>query len=306
MLPDVASSEQWRTFLHRSLAHRIDVDEFKELSKLLLSRSPLQEDELLDLLLDTRVSSDIAWDPLLPVYIDGLCKNRQVKASSALKCLLKHSSLRGKEGPKDHSSSFMTDIKVIQDVMVSVSTGFMPKTILEAAELYSANVEWIEAVVAWHNRSLDVSQQTGGLMSSLDAVSLFESIGILLAALSGTTKGMQVLSSDGHQGWFHDLISLMKLTVCCVALKTKLGKAITSYLPLCVDVSLPLRHRLDSLQKEFNLYGEQSSKPLDDSAIGGMNVNALQFEASVMDGPVINTRAGLYVYLNSMVSMSPT
>lgn len=87
-------------------------------------------------------------------------------------------------------------------------------------------------------------------------------------------------------------------------LKTRLGQALTSYLPLCVDVSLPLRHRLDSLQKEFNLFGEQASKPMDHSAIEGMNVNSLQFEASVMDGPVINTRAGLYVYLNSMVSIT--
>lgn len=84
-------------------------------------------------------------------------------------------------------------------------------------------------------------------------------------------------------------------------LKTKLGQALSSYLPLCVDVSLPLRHRLDTIQKDFNLYGEQPSKPLEHPAIDGMNVNALQFEASVMDGPVINTRAGLYVYLNSMV-----
>lgn len=86
-----------------------------------------------------------------------------------------------------------------------------------------------------------------------------------------------------------------------IELKTKLGQALTSYLPLCVDVSLPLRHRLDALQKEFNMYGEQPSKQLDHSAIEGMDVHALQFEASVMDGPLINTRAGLYVYLNSMV-----
>lgn len=84
-------------------------------------------------------------------------------------------------------------------------------------------------------------------------------------------------------------------------MKTKLGQALSAYLPLCVDVSLPLRQRLDALQKEFNLYGDQASKPLDDAAIDGMNVNALQFEASVMDGPVINARAGLYVYINAMV-----
>jgi mediator of RNA polymerase II transcription subunit 5 len=86
-----------------------------------------------------------------------------------------------------------------------------------------------------------------------------------------------------------------------VGLKVKLGQAITSYLPMCVDVSLPLRHRLDTLQKEFNLYGQQPSKQLDNPEIDGMDVNSLQFETSVIDGPIINTRAGLYVYLNSMV-----
>lgn len=197
MLPDMAPTDQWRVFLHRCLAHRIDVDEFKALSKLLLTRSPLKEDELLDLLLDVRASFNSPWDPLLPVYIDGWCKNRQVKSSAALRCLLKHSSIRGKDEPKQRASSLMTDIKVIQDVMLSVSAGFIPRVISEAAELYSAAVEWIEAVVAWHHAS-----ETGGLMNSPDAVSLLESLGILLAALSGTAKGVQVLSSEKHQGKF--------------------------------------------------------------------------------------------------------
>ena len=51
----------------------------------------------------------------------------------------------------------------------------------------------------------------------------------------------------------------------------------------------------------FNLYPGQPSKALHGAAIDGVNVNALQFESSVMDGPVVNTRAGLYVYINSMV-----
>jgi mediator of RNA polymerase II transcription subunit 5 len=76
---------------------------------------------------------------------------------------------------------------------------------------------------------------------------------------------------------------------------------LSTYLPLCVDVSLPLRHRLEELQKVFNLYPGQPSKALDEPAINGVNVNALQFEASIMDVPAVNTRAGLYVYINSMV-----
>ena len=37
----------------------------------------------------------------------------------------------------------------------------------------------------------------------------------------------------------------------------------------------------------------------------GVNVNALQFESSVMDGPVINSRAGLYIYINAMLVGRP-
>ncbi|KGO46374.1 Mediator complex, subunit Med5, fungi [Penicillium expansum] len=269
----------------------------------MFARSPVKENELLDLLLESRASSSVTWDPLLPLYVDGLCKVGRVKSSSALASLLKHSSIldvsgSGEsegEGPgspskskKQKPSTLMTDIKVIQDVMVFISTGSIPKTVIEAADIYSATVDWILAVVSWHTRCMDPSQQTGGLMGSPDAVSLFESLGILLAALSGTSKGLEVLSSDYNQ-----------------ELKAKLGEALSSYLPLCIDVSLPLRHRLEELQKVFNLYPGQPSKALHGAAIDGVNVNALQFESSVMDGPVVNTRAGLYVYINSMVVGRP-
>lgn len=196
MLPDGASSEQWRIFLHRCLAQRVDVDDFKDLSKLMLARAPVKENELLDLLLQAHAASFIAWDPLLPIYVDGLCKAGLVKSAAALTCLLNHSSIRDRSGQARKTSTLMTDIKVVQDVMLSFSTGAIPRSMAEAAGLYSALVEWMGAVVAWHNASLDVSQQTGGLLSSPDAVSLIESLAILLAALSGTPKGIQTLSSE--------------------------------------------------------------------------------------------------------------
>lgn len=58
---------------------------------------------------------------------------------------------------------------------------------------------------------------------------------------------------------------------------------------------------LESIQKQFNLYDNATSKALGDTIIDGVNVNALQFEAGILDGPVINTRAGLHVYLNALV-----
>lgn len=287
MLPDKASPEKWRSFLHQCLARRVDVDEFKDLSKLMRTRSPVSEDELLDLLLEVRGASTITWDPLLPVYVDGLCKAGQVKPSAALSSLLKHSSVRNKENGRK-ISTLMTDIKVIQDVSFVISTGSIPRTANEAAELYSVTVEWVFAVSMWHN-SLDPSQQVGGMMNSPDVVSLIEALGVLLVALSGAPKGLEVLSSDSQRGAEKDL-------------KERLGQALSTYIPLSVDSFV--RQRLDQFQKQFTLYGEQPSKSMDHS-IEGMNVNALQFEASVMNGPVINTRAGLYMYLNSLLVGRP-
>ncbi|GLB11571.1 mediator complex subunit [Aspergillus tubingensis] len=302
----MTSSEQWGTFLQQCLLHRIDAAEFKNLTRLLMQRYPIGEAQLLDVLLETRLATGIKWDPLPPLYIDCLCKMGLVRTSTMLNSLLKHSSIhdkmpsaggseanaaaaaavQGKQKRKCYT--LMTDIRVVQDAMLSVSTGTASKTFAEALSIFASIVDWIQAVVAWHNSHLDTSHQTGGLMSSPDAVSLFESLGILLAALSGTAKGLEVLSADSHE-----------------ALKIKLGQALSAYLPLCVEVSLPLRNRLDSLQKEFNLFGEPPSKALDVSMMENVNVNALQFEDSVMDGPVINSRAGLYVYINAMLVGRP-
>ncbi|KAB8199084.1 mediator of RNA polymerase II transcription subunit 5 [Aspergillus parasiticus] len=293
----MTSSEQWRAFLHQCLMRRIDAAEFKNLSKILSRRCPIAEGTLLDVLLEIRLATGIKWDPLLPLYIDCLCKMGKVQTSTVLTSLLKYSSIHDK--PQCHGSetvqskkalkcyTLMTDIRVIQDAMLSVSTGSTPKSLAEAVGIFSAIIDWIQAVVAWHNNHIDPSQQTGGLMSSPDAVSLFESLGILLTALSGTGKGIEVLSSDSHE-----------------ALKVKLGQALSAYLPLCMEVSLPLRNRLDSLQKGYNLYGEPPNKSLQ-SMMDNVNVNALQFEASVMDGPAINSRAGLYIYINAMLMGRP-
>lgn len=172
----------------------------------MLNRFPIKENELLDMLLEARATSSVTWDPLLPVYVDGLCKVGQVKPSAALTSLLKHSSIRGNTESKPNLSTLMTDIKVIQDVMMAVSTGAIPSTTSEAADILAANVEWIGAVVSRYNESLDIMQQESGLMSNPDAVSLFESVGILLAALFNTTKGLDALTSAWidrtHQGMF--------------------------------------------------------------------------------------------------------
>lgn len=194
--------------------HRIDAAEFKNLSKLLLQRCPIGETPLLNVLFETRLATGIKWDPLFPLYIDCLCKMGQVQTSTVLHSLLEYSSIHDKPLSADSVTAsgskkppkfytFMTDIRIIQDAMLAISTGHAPKSFAEAVGILAAIVNWMQAVVAWHNNLLDASQQAEGLLSSPDAVSLFESLGILLAALSGTAKGLDVLSSNSHEGTYH-------------------------------------------------------------------------------------------------------
>lgn len=91
-------------------------------------------------------------------------------------------------------------------------------------------------------------------------------------------------------------------------LKQKLASTLASYIPLCGTFSFILRDRLEAVQKEFDLDAEASSstEPKDLKAGIGttrqQDFSVSEFEASVADEPVVYTRAGLYVYLNAMVS----
>jgi len=208
--PSPSSAEQWKLFLQQCLKHRIDANEFKNLSTLLAARCQVAEIVLVDILCDVRAvgaTAGVKWDPLVPVYIDCLCKTERVRISTVLGGLLKRSSIlpqsqtqlsdesEKSKQQKKNGYTLMTDIRVIQDVMLAVSTGTStPRTAAEVTDIFFAAVDWIQAVVAWHQQH----QQTGGLMGSPDVVSLFESLGILLAALSGTPKGLDVLSSDNE------------------------------------------------------------------------------------------------------------
>lgn len=88
-----------------------------------------------------------------------------------------------------------------------------------------------------------------------------------------------------------------------VGFKIKLGQALNAYLSSYNGISVNLRNRLDNLQKAFDLYGEPPSKSLDMPMMDAVNINVLQFEESVMDRPVMNARAGLYIYINAIVSI---
>lgn len=66
--------------------------------------------------------------------------------------------------------------------------------------------------------------------------------------------------------------------------------------------SLQLATRLEISQKQHDFYDKLPTIDGEANANPGLEVAALQLEA-VMDLPILNTRAGLYIFLNSLVTL---
>lgn len=65
------------------------------------------------------------------------------------------------------------------------------------------------------------------------------------------------------------------------------------------QTDLQLATGLDFLQKQYNISDDVPGQTLE--LLDGVDLGALSFQESVMDNTPVNTRAGLYVYLNALV-----
>jgi mediator of RNA polymerase II transcription subunit 5 len=66
--------------------------------------------------------------------------------------------------------------------------------------------------------------------------------------------------------------------------------------------SLQIASRLEISQKQHDFHNKPATVNGENSTDTGLEVAALQLEG-VMDLPIVNTRAGLYIFFNSLVSV---
>lgn len=79
------------------------------------------------------------------------------------------------------------------------------------------------------------------------------------------------------------------------------AQALTTFIPFLSQTSIQIANRLEIYQKEHDLNDKSISGTAGETnENAGLEVAALQLDA-VIDLPQINTRAGLYVFLNSLV-----
>jgi mediator of RNA polymerase II transcription subunit 5 len=86
-----------------------------------------------------------------------------------------------------------------------------------------------------------------------------------------------------------------------IDIRKTFAKALSTFIPFLSQTSIQIANRLEQLQKEHDLFEQPvTSGKGEASEYAKLEVATLQLEA-VVDLPVVNTRAGPYIFLNSLV-----
>lgn len=202
-----SSSGQWKTFLRRCLSERSDAAEFGRFATVMLNRHSIPGRRLIDIILAARVVTNVPWDPLIPLYVDTLHRLGSIKLEDILESLLAHSTVSQKQASvqngsatKTPLSTLMTDYCVIHNATIAATSGHAPKTIAEAGNTFSALAQWILSLLSWNSSREPEGDPSSSLTSSPDALTVFESLGILFAALASTERSVNALSAAGTKG----------------------------------------------------------------------------------------------------------
>ncbi|KAF2745715.1 Med5-domain-containing protein [Sporormia fimetaria CBS 119925] len=290
-------SKRWRSLFDACLECRAPVDLFDAAVTKLHCESPLPGLDLAALLLNPRTAGEVSLDGLLVVYAERLLALRKVDASHILAAAYKYSRdrpLPAADAEAEDIAPRWVNSPELQDALFerlcrALQAGTRPLSISEAFQAVTVVTSWMSAMVAAHT-SESVIHAMAGIQHhpQQSSISNRDSLGILLVALIENAKVAELLRRDKAKD-----------------ARKALSQALSSFIPFITQTSPAVATRLEMLQKEHDLH-DKSIAHLNGVAgsSAALDVAALQLNA-VMDLPSINTRAGLYVFLNALLVGRP-
>ncbi|KAI9757383.1 MAG: mediator complex subunit [Candelina submexicana] len=292
-------SQEWTKLLDRCLLARVKGPKFSAFCKALYSKNPIASSKLANIFIRPRASSALTVDPLIPSYIECLLALEQISVPDALRTLLRYSRLyhsdealypRGDQSEDINNLYHGPDLEQILLFRYAKCfiTGGRPKNAHEAYSTLRAVATWMSAIVTASTKD-EMMQDLAGVGNSTqpEAIAVREAVGMLVVALAENGRVMSVL--DGQ---------------CPKDVKQTFAHALSLFIPFLSQTSLQIANRLASFQKQYNIYGNDASKAIGDSMMGGIDVNGLgqlQGVDGVLDGHFVNSRAGLYIYFSAVV-----
>ncbi|KAF2471591.1 Med5-domain-containing protein [Lindgomyces ingoldianus] len=291
--------KEWAGFLDRCLESRVRADLFDAAAAQLHGKSPLPGPKLAGLLLKPRSAAANSLDPRIIIYLERLLALKKVDASDVLSAAFQFSrdhppktgdnALPSKEdSSKWHNPSELEEI-VFHRLHKAFSTGERPATNTEALRTLIIASRWMSAMVTSHT-SDSMIQAMAGLhqQPQQQSINVREALGMLVVGLIENVKILELLNRSQAKD-----------------VRKTFAQSLSTFIPFLSQTSLQYANRLEISQKEHDFHDKSLTNVNGESAENArLEVAALQLDA-VIDPPIINTRAGLYVLLNSLLVARP-
>lgn len=165
------------------------------------------------------------WEPLVPAYLDVLCRSGQVGIKDVLDGLLVRSSVNGyaqamatgsnAEGPAAKrrrtgtrfDTTLAADSRAVQNLILALAAGIAPPSKGTAGSAMAAAAEWILRLLGnFADQTVGHGTAPAWLDQDPDALSLFEALGCLLVTIMATSQGVDMLSSPHANGTYDCLL----------------------------------------------------------------------------------------------------
>ncbi len=322
----MSSLQIWQTFLDHSLATRLDAETFESYAKILSAKHPLPASRISDLFLRPSEYNIVSLDPRVPRFVQVLLGLELVTVPSVLRALLRWSSYGGLEGAKEGenghadgidkkrkgnggeehgnaqlkerkkddrnrwTNSYATEEILFYRLAKVISSGNAPSNIQEAVELILVCIKWMDTVVSTSQAAHEMlGGLGGGHTEEMNAQTM--ALGTLMVAVVENGQVLQTLGKG----------SAPKGT------GKELSKTLGNFLPLILQSSPQSVTRLEVFRTQTLVAIEPvdkkelaANKEIDEILDEGMGLGIESIVVS--DLPTMNSRAGLYIYLNSLVS----
>ena len=309
----------WAKFLSRSLATRLDFETFESYVQLLSTTHSLPPDRIADLFLRPTATNSATLDSRIPRYVQIMIALELLTAPSVLRALCRYSTVGtlgyveqvtggdgGEDGGKDQgdeqkrlqkgkqnrwTNSYSADETLFYRLAKYISAGSAPRDSQEAVESLLVCIRLMElAISAGLGETHEMLGLAGGPSGELGAVAM--ALGTLVVAVV----------ENGHV-----LRALGKRNV-PKGIGKELSKTLANFISLLLHNSPQTAARLDLFRTQTLVVIEPvdnkkiaADKEIDELLDGTMELGIDSIV--VADLPNVNSRAGLYIYLNSLVGI---
>lgn len=313
----MSALDTWQRFFLHSLATRLEPEAFSSYLDI-LKGLPLPASHISELFLRPTEYNAINLDPRVPKYIQVLLGAELVTVPSILRALRKYSTYGGlggvagdgnsaaslpqigtgnrdgsKEGEGDYQrweNSYAAEEMLFYRLAKHISSGHAPRNTQESVELILISIQWMEVVTSAQQSAHNLLGLGTTHADDMNAQSM--ALATLIVAVVENQRVLQAVSND----------RVPRGTA------KELAKALASFIPLLLQSSPQIAARLELFRTQ-TLVGIQPAEKKEKGILTGGEIDDILDEGMrmgiesivVQDLPILNSRVGLYIYINALV-----